>query len=277
MTSALPNVCDLASSNALLRVSGDEAADFLHRQFTSDVKALGVGSAQWTGWCTPKGRLLATFILARDAEGYLLLFPAAFAEAIAKRLRMFVLRSKVTVEDVSAATPRFGLWGGDLPPGAFRLGESRAIAFGAAPEGRPATLDDWTLSLIRDGVVQVVPGTQEEFVPQMANYELVGGVNFKKGCYPGQEIVARTQYRGILKKRAVRVHSATPLVPGDSVYSESFGDQSAGMVANVAPSPDGGFEALVVAQLEAIGQKNLRHGSLAGPALALQPLPYAFP
>jgi len=123
--------------------------------------------------------------------------------------------------------------------------------------------------------VQVVPGTQEAFVPQMANYDLVGGVSFKKGCYPGQEIVARTQYRGILKKRTVRVRSAGPLSPGDSVYSTAFGDQSAGLVANAAPSPEGGYEALVVAQLEAIAQKSLHHGSLAGPALDILPLPYA--
>ena len=276
MTSALPLVCDLSPLNALLRVSGDDATDFLHNQFTNDVKALAAGGAQWNGWCTPKGRLLATFVLARDAEGFLLVLPAAFAEAIARRLRMFVLRSRVKVDDVSAATPRFGVWDGAIPPGAFRLGEARAIAFGAPPAGRPATLDGWALSLIRDGIVQVVPGTQEEFVPQMANYELIGGVSFKKGCYPGQEIVARTQYRGILKKRAVRVHSATPLTPGESVYSEAFGDQSAGTVANVAPSPDGGYEALVVAQLEAIGRKSLHFGSLAGPALDIQPLPYAF-
>ena len=163
-----------------------------------------------------------------------------------------------------------------MPEGAFRIGATRAFAFGTVPPGRPATLDDWALSLIREGVVQVVPGTQEAFVPQMANYELVGGVSFKKGCYPGQEIVARTQYRGILKKRAVRVRSAAPLLPGDSVYSEAFGDQSAGTVANVAPSPDGGFEALVVAQLEAIEKKSLRHGSPAGPTLDIQPLPYPF-
>lgn len=276
VTSPLPRTCDLSPLNALLRVSGDDAADFLHNQFTNDVKALAVGAAQWNGWCTPKGRLLVTFVLARDAGGYFLLLPAAFAEAIAKRLRMFVLRSKVKVEDASAATPRFGVWDGALPEGSFRLGEARAVVFGPAPEGRPATLDEWALSLIRDGVVQVVPGTQEEFVPQMANYELVGGVSFKKGCYPGQEIVARTQYRGILKKRAVRVHSAAPLAPGESVYSDAFGDQSSGTVANVAPSPGGGFEALVVAQLEAIARADLRLGSLAGPPLAIQPLPYSF-
>jgi hypothetical protein len=261
----------------LLRVSGDDAAEFLHNQFTNDVKGLAAGAAQWNGWCTPKGRFVVTFVLARDAGGFFLMLPAAFAEAFAKRLRMFVLRSKATIEDVSASTPRFGLWDGPIPAGAFRLGGARGFAFGAAPEGRPATLDDWALSLIRDGVVQVVPGTQEEFVPQMANYDLVGGVSFKKGCYPGQEIVARTQYRGILKKRAVRVRSAVPLAPGSPVYSEAFGDQASGLVANVAPAPEGGFEALVVAQLEAIARDDLRHGSLAGPPLPIQPLPYPFP
>ena len=277
MTSDLPCICDLSPVNALLRVSGDDAADFLHNQFTNDVKALAVGAAQWNGWCTPKGRLLATFVLARDAQGYLLMLPAAFAEAIAKRLRLFVLRSKVKIEDVSAATARFGVWDGTLPAGAFPVGGTRAFVFGATPQGRPATPDDWALSLIRDGIVQVVPGTQEEFVPQMANYELVGGVSFRKGCYPGQEIVARTQYRGILKKRAVRVRAASPLAPGQSVYSEAFGDQAAGTVANVSPSPGGGFEALVVAQLEAIARGDLRLGSLAGPALPIEPLPYPFP
>jgi folate-binding protein YgfZ len=277
VTSELPRACDLSPLNALLRISGDDAADFLHNQFTNDVKALPLGAAQWNGWCTPKGRLLATFVLARDAGGFFLLLPAAFAEAIAKRLRMYVLRSKVKIEDVSAATPRYGLWDGAMPEGAFRLGEARGFSFGSVPEGRPGTLEDWALSLVRGGIVQVVPGTQEEFVPQMANYDLVGGVSFKKGCYPGQEIVARTQYRGILKKRAVRVRSAGPLSPGDSVYSDAFGDQSAGTVANVAPSPEGGFEGLVVAQLDAIAKADLRLGSLAGPGLAILPLPYALP
>jgi len=121
VTATLPRLCDLSPVNALLRISGDDAAEFLHNQFTNDVKALAVGAAQWNGWCTPKGRLLVTFVLARDAEGYFLLLPSEFAQAIAKRLRMFVLRSRVLVEDVSAATPRFGLWDGAIPAGAFPL------------------------------------------------------------------------------------------------------------------------------------------------------------
>jgi folate-binding protein YgfZ len=257
-----PLVCDLSPSNAVLRVSGDDAAEFLHNQFTNDVKALAVGSAHWSGWCTPKGRLLYTFALARDAQGFRLLLPAEFAEALAKRLRLFILRSKAKVEDVSATTPRFGLLGGDIPEG-------------APPPGRAGTPAQWTLSLIRAGIVQVAAGTQEEFVPQMANYDLIGGVSFKKGCYPGQEIVARTQYRGILKKRTVRVRSAGPLAPGEKVYSAAFGEQAAGIVAAAAPAPEGGYEALVVAQLEAIAQKSLHAASPAGPALEILALPYA--
>lgn len=274
MNEPLPLACDLSGFNALLRVSGDDASAFLHNQFTNDVNGLAPGAAQWNGWCTPKGRLLATFVLARDAEGFLLLLPSDFAEALLKRLRMFVLRSKVTIEDVSASVPRHGLWDGAMPPGAFPLGTTRAIAFAALPECRPANADDWSLSLIREGIVQVVPGTQEQFVPQMANYELVGGVSFKKGCYPGQEIVARTQYRGILKKRAVRVRSDQALAPGESVFSPAFGEQAAGLVANVAPSPQGGFEALVVAQREAIAQRSLHRLTPTGPALEILPLPY---
>ena len=275
MTADTPLACELSPTNALLRISGDDAAEFLHNQFTNDVKALAVGGAQWNGWCTPKGRFLFTFVLARDAAGYVVVLPAPFAEAMAKRLRMFILRSKAKVEDVTGTLACHGVWDGPLPEGANRLGAARAIVFGEAPAGRPATQADWALSLIRDGIVQVVPGTQEEFVPQMANYDLIGGVSFKKGCYPGQEIVARTQYRGILKKRAVRVHSSAALAPGESVYSDAFGDQSAGTVANAAPSPEGGFEALVVAQLDAIAKGDLRLGSLAGTPLTIQPLPYA--
>jgi hypothetical protein len=140
-----------------------------------------------------------------------------------------------------------------------------------------AGTDAWDLSLILAGIPTVTAATQEEFVPQMANFELVGGVSFKKGCYPGQEIVARMQYRGGLKKRMARVHldgDARPL-PGQSVYSSAFGDQSAGMVVNVAASPDGGFEALVVAQLESLAQGDLRWNSPQGAPLEIRAKPAA--
>jgi folate-binding protein YgfZ len=122
----------------------------------------------------------------------------------------------------------------------------------------------------------VVAATQEAFVPQMVNYELIGGVSFKKGCYPGQEIVARMHYRGGLKKRMALAHIAGPgaPAPGDNLYSSAFGEQSAGQVANAASSPAGGHDALVVAQLESLDRRDLRWKSPDGPAVELRELPY---
>jgi tRNA-modifying protein YgfZ len=276
----LPFVADL-SPNALIAVTGDEAGAFLHNQFTNDVLALAAGSAQWNGWCTPKGRLLATFPLVNSGTGYFMLLPAAIAESIVKRLRMFVLRSKVKLEDVSANTPRFGVYGVSESPatGAYQLGAQRWLVIGqGAPTLRQGTIEDWDRSLIADGIPTVVAATQEAFVPQMANFELIGGVSFKKGCYPGQEIVARTHYRGGLKRRMVRAHGdgAAPS-PGESVFSTSFGEQAAGTIVNAALTPEGGFEALVVAQLDSIAKADLHLGSLDGPPLYIAPLPYALP
>src|SRR6202521_4946792 len=103
-------VADL-SHNALIAVTGDDAAAFLHAQFTNDVQALHVGDAQWNGWCSAKGRLLATFLLLRRADGYLMMLPAEIAAPVAKRLGMFVLRSKVKIQDVSTLFARLGIAG----------------------------------------------------------------------------------------------------------------------------------------------------------------------
>jgi folate-binding protein YgfZ len=296
-------VADL-SHNALLGVTGDDAAAFLHAQFTNDVQSLALGDAQWNGWCSAKGRLLATFLLLRRAEGFLLMLPAEIAAPVAKRLGMFVLRSKVKIEDVSALLVRIGIagpgaaalvaghWG--MTPQPMRsidkdgatcvaLGEDRFVAFVpavAAPSFRDlfsnrwerAGADAWEWTSIQAGVPTIVAATQEAFVPQMANFELVGGVSFKKGCYPGQEIIARTQYRGSLKRRMALAHVAgaeRPL-PGQSVYSGAFAGQSAGTIVNAAPAPGGGFDALVVAQVEALAQRDLRWNSPDGPRLEIR-------
>ena len=296
-----PFIADL-SDNALIAVTGDDAADFLHGQFTNDVKALAIGNAQWSGWCTPRGRLVATFLLLRRESGYFLMLPAEIAPAFARRLGMFVLRSKVKIAEASASFARFGIAGsgaadfvrahwGSVPAAmksvasadatCIALDESRFVAWvpqgaaslvqalrGAAkPEGREA----WDREAIRAGVPTIVAATQEAFVPQMANFELVGGVSFQKGCYPGQEIVARTQYRGILKRRMAVAHvdgSERPS-PGDSVYSSAFGEQSAGTVVNVAPVPGGGFDFLVVAQIESLDRGDLHWKSPEGPPVRI--------
>ncbi len=293
------------SHNALLFVTGDDATAFLHGQLSNDVHALMEGGAQWNAWCSPKGRMLATFLLVKRPGGYLLMLPAEIAPAIAKRLGMFVLRSKVKIHDVSGERVRMGFAGKsarvlvsnhwDHAPDPMRsverdealcvaLDDERFVivapaasapalwdllAAHATQAGAPA----WEWTSIRAGIPTITAKTQEEFVPQMANFELVGGVSFKKGCYPGQEIVARTQYRGILKKRMVRAHAATGAPqPGDALRTPAFGDQAAGMVVNVAPAPGGGHDLLAVAQLEGIEAGDLRLAD--GTALQLLELPY---
>ena len=294
-------VADL-SHNALLSVAGDDAEAFLHAQFTNDVAALGPDEAQWNGWCSAKGRLIATFLLARRPDGFLIMLPAEIAAPIAKRLAMFVLRSKVKIADVSAAYARIGIAGKDagsrvescwgarpLPmhvlekDGALVIAldaerfvawvPTAAAAFGEffSTDSQGAGADAWEWRSIHSGVPTIVAATQDAFVPQMANFELVGGVSFKKGCYPGQEIVARTQYRGILKKRMALVHveGTQRPQPGESVYSSAFGEQSAGTLVNAAPAPQGGFDALVVAQVEGLARRDLRWNSPDGPALEI--------
>lgn len=299
-------VADL-SHNALVAVTGDDAAAFLHAQFTNDVEALRPDEAQWNGWCSAKGRLLATFLLLRHGAGFLILLPAEIAPAFAKRLAMFVLRSKVKIQDVSELYARIGIagagaaalvaghWGRTPAPlhavekaGALgvALDGERFVALvppNAAPsfwdlfskDWQRAGADEWERGAILAGFPTIVAATQEAFVPQMANFELIGGVSFKKGCYPGQEIVARTQYRGGLKRRMALVHlegGARP-TPGQSVYSTGFGDQAAGTIVNAAPSPEGGFDALVVAQIESLARGDLRLDSPQGPKLAIRSRP----
>jgi folate-binding protein YgfZ len=296
------------SHNALLSITGDDAAAFLHAQFTNDVQSLPVGGAQWNGWCSPKGRLLASFLLLRRAEGFLLMLPAEIAPAFAKRLGMFVLRSKVKVAEVSASTVRLAYSGktagvlvarhfGFTPDPMRSVEKDRATCIALdgerfvvlvpvedapalwealAESATPAGPDAWSWSLIHAGIPVIVAATQEAFVPQMANFDLVGGVSFRKGCYPGQEIVARTQYRGILKRRMAIVHLAGDARPaaGESVYSAAFGDQASGSIVNAAPAPEGGYDALVVAQLEGLAQGDLRWRSLEGPRLEVRARPY---
>ena len=304
-------LCDL-SHLGLMLASGEDAATFLHGQFCNDVLALGEGAAQWNGWCSPKGRLLVTFLAWPGKQGIYLLLPRALQPAIQKRLQMFVLRAKVKLTDESDNWVRFGVAGataemllretfGALPVEAMstlhteagriiKLSDTRFIVVAnpdeaitlwnqLASKAVKAGAEIWDWLSIQQGIITVLPETQDAFVPQMANFELIGGVSFKKGCYPGQEIVARTQYRGILKRRMVLAHVVvTPAPkPGDKLFSEAFGDQAAGEIANVAPAPEGGFDLLVVAQTAAIKDKGLKYAALDGPTATIKPLPYELP
>jgi hypothetical protein len=299
----------------LIGIAGDDAASFLHNQVTNDVEHLGTAEARLAGYCTPKGRLQATFLMWRDAESIYLQLPRAIQAPLQKRLSMFVLRAKAKLRDATD-DPRYaavlGLGGaaagdalrahvGTLPAapyakidGDFGTVIRVADAFGhprylwltsadaaiAALPALRATLAlggsaAWQLASIHAGVPQIGPGTQEQFVPQMINYELLGGVNFKKGCYPGQEIVARSQYLGKLKRRTALATLADAAArPGDEVYSVSDPDQPSGMIVNAAPNGAGGADALVEIKLAALDD-DVRHASAGGTPLTFLPLPYA--
>ena len=283
----------------LIRATGVDAASFLHSQLTNDVNNLANGHAQWNGWCAVKGRLLMTCLLWKTDNTYWLMMPRTLVGSTIKRLRIFVLRSKVVLDDVSDELARMGSLGAqpvtaqnmtvthsdgamllqlDNAATVYIAPAAQAIAHWNKSSAAKAPANAWDLHQIRQGILTVLPETVEAFVPQMANFELVRGVSFKKGCYPGQEIVARTQYRGILKRRMVRISvTTTKIALGDKLYSPEFGDQACGEVANFAATDDGGVEALVVAQVESIKGANMRLGAVDGLLAGVLTLPYEIP
>lgn len=295
----------------VLRVSGEDAGAFLHGQLTSDVNALASGKAQYSGYCTPKGRLLASFLLWRSGDDYWMQLPTSLAEPIRKRLSMYVLRSRVAITDVTGENLVLGLPESELPalassmvgavPAApldvvatergvaIALPGARALVllartgagFAPLPDGITASDDttEWDRLSVRSGVPVILPQTQDAFVPQMANFDLIGAVSYTKGCYPGQEIVARTHYLGRLKQRLFLAHLAvpTPPEPGDRLYSADLGGQSSGTVVNAAPALGGGFDLLAVIQTASAEAHAVHWKQPDGPTLKLEPLPYPVP
>ena len=301
----------------LIRVRGADGASFLHGQLTNDFAHLGLSEARLAAYCSAKGRMLASFVAFKRAHDELwLACRADLLDAALKRLRMFVLRAKAQLDDGAAAglvvlglageaaaawaaqalakapeatpmapwshrrlddeaslvrlpdaaqQPRW-LWAGPVEAAEELLGALPAL---------PASHWDWLE--VRSGIAPVQAATLEAFVPQMLNYELVGGVNFQKGCYPGQEVVARSQYRGTLKRRTQLVHGAAPMRAGEDVYWSGDTGQPSGIVALAAPAPGGGHDALVELKLAALEGGSLHLGAADGPLLTVGTLPYALP
>ena len=298
------------SHYGVLAADGADARGFLHGQLSCDVEGLADGAAVYGVYCTAKGRVLANFLLWTEAGTFFLLLPRSLASGIRKRLQMFVLRSKVTLDDRSGALVVLGAAGpaapgavaglvGTVPAAPLKVARASDCAAIAIDGGRfvlvapvaqaPAIWDRlagpltpvgapcWEWLEIANGLPWITAATQDQFVPQMANLELIGGVNFRKGCYPGQEIVARMQYLGKPKRRLFLAHvdaEASP-VPGESLVADGAGDPSAGTVVNAAPAPNGGFDLLAVVQTASADNATVRLGSAAGPALRFRALPYA--
>ena len=296
----------------VIRVAGAEAALFLQGQLTQDFLSLPAGEPRLAAFCSAKGRMQASFVgvkTQRDTGGeaeILLICSRDILPATLKRLSMFVLRAKAKLTDASAD---FSLWGlaGDtikmvanysystrangqnhlqdtpyllkLPPAAqFERALWLAPAGTAAPAGPPLSAEQWRWGEVMSGVATITAPTVDLYVPQMLNYESIGAVNFKKGCYPGQEVVARSQFRGTLKRRAYLVHSDRPMAAGDEVFVSGDDTQPCGTVAQAAQATQGGsggFDAIVSMQVSAALAGGLTIGAPAGPRAELLALPYA--
>ncbi len=289
----------------VIRARGADAAAFLHGQLSSDIAHLDASQARLAGYCSAKGRLLASFIVWKAAEDEVLL--ACSADLLAstlKRLRMFVLRARCVLSDASTDLPLFGLvgsqataWLADAGPNtvwdrrerdgvsAIRLpdaaGQARYLYAGSvAPPLSTLPLEVWRWLEVRSGVARIEQATVEQFVPQMLNYEVLGGVDFQKGCYPGQEVVARSQYRGSVKRRSFLFETEAAASAGEDVFHADDFTQPAGKVVNAAEQPAGhapGSLALVELKLAALAGGSLHLGGPQGSLLRRVELPYALP
>lgn len=276
----------------VIRCQGEDATSFLHNQLTQDVQLLPVGQARLAGFCNAQGRLQATFVVFKKAaDDVWLITRRDLLPRTLKRLSMFVLRAKAKLSDFSDQQAVWGLSGEvmravsetSLPPwstlelpqgmliGLYPVGDqARALLLPVGEMPIEATIrpEDWLAGEILAGVADVQEATFEAFVPQMINYESVGGVHFQKGCYPGQEVVARSQFRGTLKRRTFVVQTDQPLSAGAEVFA---GDEPAGLIAQAAPLPAGGGVALACLLLSHAQRHDL---SVQGVPIRVLPLPY---
>ncbi len=307
-------LCALGDTG-IIAIHGEDATDFLQRQLSNDLRELFTEHCQLSSHCNAKGRMLANFRVLRESDGYWLVLPREQIASLLPRLRMFVLRAKVSLADLSDEFACFGLLGEchrallsehfeSLPEADNDLhhqANSRLIRIaGPRPRwlflGPPALAESlwqqaaergaclagsdlWALQDIRAGIPIIRAATSELFVPQMTNMQLIDGLSFHKGCYTGQEVVARMQYLGKLKRRmyVASVTLSDPPAAGTRLESPgSQSEQSAGVVVDARRNDSGGCELLAVAEISAVARGDLALAETGTP-LSLQPPPYGFP
>ena len=298
----------------IIHVTGADATSFLQGQLTNDVALLSMNESRLAAFCSAKGRMQASFTIYKRAaidttqttpDIYMVCSRDILAPTL-KRLSMFVMRAKAKLTDVTGQFNIFGLTGSTINSIAAQainnpaiaifnastvialrpaLGKNRALCItpigDAAPAGQALSVELWNWGEVHAGIATITAPIVEAFVPQMLNYESVGGVNFKKGCYPGQEVVARSQFRGTLKRRAYLVQidgdDSQPSV-SQEVFHESDAEQPCGMVVQVAKNPENGsptgFSAIVSMQVSASVGGKLTLGSANGANITLLSLPY---
>jgi len=305
-------IADL-SQYGIITASGDESTDFLQNQLSNDIKLIDDTHSQLSSYCNPKGRMLANFRVFKLGNEIQLRLPIDTLEATLKRLNMFIMRSKLTLEDNSHNLAGFGICGekaerilvdaGLTVPKAINEVQqqngfciirvpstsTRFEIYGEVTElitlwdkctahATPVGTDVWSLENIWMGLPDITANTVEAFVPQMVNLHAINGVSFKKGCYPGQEVVARMQYLGKLKRRMYRAHIKTEAVPvaGDDLCSSASTD-SVGKIVSAVPAPDGGVDVLAVLKIAQAEQHTIHLGNDTKDALEFIELPYEVP
>jgi len=295
-------------SHGVIQASGQDAGAFLQGQLSNDIELISESHAEPAAYCTPKGRVLATPLLWRIDADYALGLPRELCEPIRRRLQMYVLRSKAMLSDLSERTAALGLAGrgamdlarealGIALSASYQAGSSGGLNAIALPGDRVQVTGDaalvvelwdelagrcwlagesiWAAHAIAAGVPTITPATQDQFTPHMLNLDLTGAVSFSKGCYTGQEIVARTQYLGQVKRRLLRFATTGRAEPGAGVCVEK---QPVGTVVNAALSAGGGWELLAVVQTQMAQDADVALTLGAeGPTLTLLPLPYDLP
>ncbi len=305
--------CDL-SHFGIIAAYGEDATEFLQAQFTNDINLVDETHSQLSALCSPKGRMLCNFRIFRRDQTYYLVLPYELLEAALSRLRMFVLRSRVTLEDASDALMGIGASGnkiiehlgditGELPGNIDEAIEYKDYTIirvaGVVPRfevyglldamqklwqaldvhATPVGASVWELLNIKAGIPVITAGSIDAFVPQMTNMHLINGVSFTKGCYPGQEIVARMHYLGKLKRRMYRIGFDASEKPeaGTSLVTEtSTESQDIGTVLSAQQNPDGNYDALAVIQTSDAENSSLRLGDARGPEVTVLDLPYSF-
>jgi hypothetical protein len=296
---------------SVMEVSGDDAQNFLSGQFTSDIMEMRPGQSHLTAWCSAQGRVLAIFRILRRPDGFWLLFPRVLKDVVTKRLQMFVLRAKVELRDRSETLVGLGMSGDGVaaflsehlvsPPATVNhaahgadysliriAGEKpRFIIIGseeaiitlwthAAGVMRPVGPASWTLTDIEAAQPWIVEATREQFLPQVLNLDALGGISFNKGCYPGQEVIARLKFRGEVKQRLFRGRTgdSTVVPPGTKLYLP-HGENSVGEIVLSAADPDGGQALLAALRLDLADSKDLHLGAANGPSCEFHEPPYA--
>jgi len=289
----------LLTDVALIRVTGADAAAFLQTQLSNDITRLEPSRAQLSTYCTPQGRMLASLVVWRDGDAFMLALARSLAEEVLQRLRKYVLRAKASLQEAGDRYGVFGLSGdagiytdllGTVPIETMGLVSSASATCIGLADGlyliivqaahalplwdrltaaaTPAGTDAWAWRMIQARIPIITAATQGLFVPQMCNFDQLGAISFQKGCYPGQEIVARAQHRGEVKRRLYLLHADTDAAAaGHEVFRA--GGAGCGTVVNAASAPQGGMDLLAVILTEAATHAELRLGAPDGPSLRL--------